>query len=488
MSKIKGFISETMIYGFGNAFSRLFAMLLIPLYAKYLGKVDYSNLVMIQSTFTILTFLLALNAGIFFYYYEYDNLRYRRIVLTSWFYYQLGMLLLIISALIIFSSKISTFFILTETNTDIINWCLILVGIQLLPYIFNITNLNYFRIERKPKKAISIVLLEAMLTVIFVYLSLAVLDKGLIYVLVSQILARTIVAIVFLNKARIYVKFKYFSKKLLLKIIKYTWPFIISSIFTWVIISIDKFIGASKLTDKTEVALLALAMQLVLPISVLSDMIRMALGPYVMSIRKDKDANKSYQQIFELSVYAGAGVTIGLILLSPLLVYVLADFSYIKVIYVIPLMGIAKIISIASTQFSISFNLKKKNTFILYSVIIGGIIGVLTNYLLMSKYGFIISGYSQIASYICMAVFLFYCGKKYADLKIKLHNSLIIVLITFIYIVSLHYINPLLENQSYIIFVGVSCLTLLLISIIYLKQQKIRFFDLWITLKKRIKI
>ncbi len=89
MSKIKGFINETIVYGFANVFSRVFAMLLIPFYANYLGKIDYSNLVMLQSIFTILTFLLALNSGVFFYYYEFENTKYRKIVFTSWFYYEL---------------------------------------------------------------------------------------------------------------------------------------------------------------------------------------------------------------------------------------------------------------------------------------------------------------------------------------------------------------------------------------------------------------
>ncbi|OFY95473.1 MAG: hypothetical protein A2491_11410 [Bacteroidetes bacterium RIFOXYC12_FULL_35_7] len=85
MSKIKGFIGETIVYGFGNVFSRFFAMLLIPIFTSYLGKTDYSNFVMLQLTFTFLSFFLALNSGVFFYYYEYENIRYRKFVFTSWF-------------------------------------------------------------------------------------------------------------------------------------------------------------------------------------------------------------------------------------------------------------------------------------------------------------------------------------------------------------------------------------------------------------------
>lgn len=473
MSKIKGFIGETLIYGFGNVFSRLFAMFLIPLYAKYLGKVDYSNLVMLQSVFTILTFVLALNAGIFYYYYEYDNLKYRKIVLTTWFYYQLFAAVVIFISLYFLSPWLFNLFVIQNGNEDVLRWSLVLIGVQLFPYIFNITNINYFRIERKPKKVIQIVMLEALFTLSFVFLSLSVFEYGLIGVLFSQILARLIVSTVFVNHTKMYVKIKYFSRKLLKKILAYTWPFIFSSMFSWVIISIDKFIGVQALVDKTDLALLALSMQLVLPISVLTDMIRMALGPYIMSIRKDANANKSYQQIFELSIFAGAIVVVGVILVSPLLTYVLADATYIKVIYVIPLMAFAKILSLAANQFSISFSLVKKNIYTLISILIAGIIGILVNVLLMGRYGFVVSGYSQILSYIAMAVFLFFMGRKVANQELKLNNSLIITSIVFLYIASLYFINPLVENGEYIIFISLSMFVFIVISAIYIKQQKI---------------
>ncbi|PLW91935.1 MAG: hypothetical protein C0592_13365, partial [Marinilabiliales bacterium] len=243
MSKIKGFIGETMIYGFGNVFSRFFAMLLIPLYAQYLGKVDYSNLVMLQSVFGILTVLLALNSGVFFYYYEYENLRYRKIVMTSWFYYQIAIAVFLLGLIFLLAPTLSEFFIVSSDNSSQIQWCLVLLGIQLFPYIFNITNINYFRIERKPKKVVIIVALEASFTLVFVLVSLVALELGIVSVVLSQVLARLIVSISFIKIPALYVNIKYFSRKLLRKLLSFSWPFIITSVTTVIIINVDKFIG-----------------------------------------------------------------------------------------------------------------------------------------------------------------------------------------------------------------------------------------------------
>ena len=473
MGKIRGFINEALIYGFGNVFSRVFTIFLIPLYAEYLGKIEYSNLIMLQSVFTILTFFLALNAGVFFYYYEYENIKYKSIVFTTWFYYQIVVALALGFLLIIGSKYLFNFFVIENGNESSIQWGLILIGIQLIPYVFNATNMNFFRIDRQPKKVVWIVTLEAVFTIILVSICLMILKLGLISVLVSQVIARLMVVLVFAKHSKVYVFVKNFSRKLLNKLVSYSWPFFLSSIFAWVIISVDKFIGAQELTDKTEVALLALAMQLVLPITILADMIRMAVGPYVMSIRKDVDAEESYQKIFELIIFASSFVMISLTLISPLLAVILTDSTYIGVIYVIPLMALAKIFSLAANQFCISFNLVKKNVYIMYSVIIAGVAGVVTNYWFMNDYGFIVSGYSQIGSYLLMAIFLYFTGRKVAKLNIKLLRSSLIFAAVLCYTILLYFINPLIENGQYIVFILVSLLFIIIVTAIYFIQQKL---------------
>ncbi len=473
MGKIKGFIGETIVYGFGSIFSRLFAMFLIPLYAQYLGKIDYSNLIMLQAIFSLLTFFLALNSGVFFYYYEYEKEKYRKIVFTTWFYYQLIAAFVIVILLVFLSPSLVKFFIVTPENKHQIQTGLMLIGVLLFPYIFNITNINFFRIERKPKKAIVIVAMEAAITLGLVYLALAVFQKGLVWVLVSQITARVAVCIVFFNYAKLYIRIKFFSKKLLKKIVVYTWPFIVASIASWVIISFDKFIGAQMLVDKTDVALLTLAMQLVLPIAILEDMIRMAIGPFVMSIRKQTDAQESYQKIFELSVFTSIIVVIGILVISPFLVLLLTDESYIGVLKVIPLMGIANILLLASNQFCISFSLVKKNVFILAGLLIASCINIAGNMLFMKEFGFVVAGVSQIVGYLCMAIFLFYTGRKYAFQRIKVVNSIVLTIFVIAYVIYIYYYIDAISSGENKMFIFFGVLVMSLCALTYFFQQKI---------------
>lgn len=487
MSKLKGFIGETIIYGFANVFSRVFAMLLIPFYAAYLGKIDYSNLVMLQSFFTILTFLMALNTGVFFYYYEYENIKYRRIVFTSWFYYELILSLFFILTLLLTSNWLSQFLIVSPSNSSEIRACILLIGIQLIPYTFNNTNINLFRIDRKPTKVIIIVFFEALFTLCFVYVMLYKLKWGIIGVMVGQIVARSLIAIAFSKTASFYVKFKNFSFRLLKKMLVYTWPYFIISIFGWIITSMDKFIGAQILTNKSDVAILSLAMQLVIPIAVVADMIRMAVGPFVMSIHKDADADKTYQQVFDLSIFAAASVVVLMIGATPILTLVLTDASFLTVIYVVPLMAMASIFSLAANQFSISFNLVKKNTIILYATVVAGIVGVLINYLFMRKWGFITSGFSQLASYLIMGTILFCVGRKIANLKIKLLNSFLLLAITTLFVSIAYTKASSIIEGNYMFLIVSCCVTMILLTIVYIKSQGISIKSIVATLSKKLK-
>ena len=472
-SKLNGFIGETIVYGFANVFSRVFAMLLIPFYATYLGKVNYSNLVMLQSLFTILTFMLALNSGVFFYYYEYENPKYRKIVFTSWFYYELGLSLIFILLLLIGANEIKNLFLVNSFNSFELMVSILLMGFQLIPYTFNNTNINLFRIDRKPKKVMVIVFFEALLTLIFVYFLLYTFKLGLIGVMLGQIVARTVIALAFARTAQYYVKIRNFSNRLLKKIILYTWPFFIISIFGWIITSMDKFIGTQTLTDKTDVALLSLGMQLVIPIAVLADMIRMAIGPFVMSIHKEKDADNTYQQVFDLSIFASTVIVICLVVATPFLTNLLTNKTFNEVILLVPIMAFASVISLAANQFSICFNLVKKNIYILYATVIAGIIGVLINFLFMSKFGFVVSGISQLVSYLAMASFLFYTGRKKANQNLQLTNSIIILIPFTLFIFWVYIFSDSIISGKYLPLIIIGLFSILLLTLIYINTQKI---------------
>lgn len=476
MAKIKEFIGETLIYGFANVFSRVFALVLIPFYMAYLGKTGYSNIVMILGLFSVLSFVLALNAGVFFYYYEWEKKRFQKMIFTSWFYYQIACTAAIALSLFFFADSIKNLFIVTADNEDEITTAISITGLLFIPYLFNITNINYFRIDRKARSVVAIVFLEALFTMSFVVLGLKFYDFGLVEVVLAQVAARALVALLYMKTARNYIYWKNISLKILNRLLGFSWPYFLISAFSWAQLTIDKFIGVHYLEDQNDIALLALAMQLAIPITILADMIRMAIAPFIMSIKKDKDAEQTYQQVFDLSVFSGLVVLIGIVTATPILLGLIGDTEYLEVIKVIPLIAFASVLSLVVTQFSISFSLKKKNPFILIATIIGGILVIMTNILFMRDYGFIVSGFSQLIASLVMAIILFIMGRKIADLKIRIGNSALFMLITSLFIGLVYFdINSILNGNYYLLIFGgtVAFLFLVFAYFMTLKKSKV---------------
>lgn len=474
--RVKSFLLEAGVYGFGNVFSRFFAMLLIPLYTNYLGKIDYSNIILLQSTFSLLTYFLALNAGVFYYYYESNKTKYRSIVFSSWFYYQIVSAICILLFLILLAPYVIQFFILTNDNQDDLYWGIILVGFQLFPYAFGACNMNYFRIDRKPVMVVIIITLESFFTLSFVFISLHFLNGHLKEIILSQIIARILVVIIFIKFSHFYTAFKNVSIRMIKQIFLVSWPFIVASIFSWFITYIDKFIGIQVIPEKTNIAYLSLAMQLTIPLTILADMIRMAVGPFVMSIRKEKDAGETYQVVFDLIVYLSSIMSILLILAGPILIYILADNTYIKVMYVLPLMAYAQVIYIAGHQVAVHFSLEKKNIYIMYAIILSSFINIISNWIGMQKYGFVFAGISQIAAYSFMFVFLYVLSKKKVQSQLSMTKSTInFIILTFFILLYTVSISMNLTKSMYMqIFAGVISMILLTIAFFIMHKLTLR--------------
>lgn len=474
MANIRGFINETIIYGAANVFARFFGFMLIPLYTNFFSKSDYSNLIMLQSIFTVLSFLLALNSGVFYYYFLYEKIRYRKIMFTSWFYYQIIISLAIIFLLTAFSYPLSSLFIITEDNFIDIIISIISIGLLFIPFSTNNTLINYFRIRREPKSVLILILSESALSFALIFTSLKFISTSIFFVFLSQVTAKFIVSLFYLKYHKYYLDVRYFSLNAIKKLIRYAWPFFTISSLSWTIISLDKFIGVQALNDKDMIAILAFASQLILPMNVLIEMTRQALGPYVMSTMNEKNSRESYQKIFDLSIYVACIVGLVIIGVTPVLTYILANQSYLPVLLVIPLFVIANILSVASNQFSVSFGIHNKTKYIALASFFASISSVCINFFLMRKFGFLVSGFSQIISYLIMSSLLFYIGINLKINHLHLQKSLLIIIpfgiTVFLFFI---FIDSILNSKYHIWIYPLVFGGILGSSIVYFKKKHV---------------
>lgn len=431
--RLKGFLSDTIIYGVGSMFSRAFAFFLIPLYIGYMNKAQYANLILLQLIFTVLTFFLALNSGVFFYYYEYKKDKIKKTVFTSWIAYEVAISIFILLLSFVCYPLISPIFALSENapqsgETFFIPFLLIIL--QLFPFLIFNTYYNYLRINLNPKKAVVITIIDAFLVIAFVVYFLVIAEMGITGVVLGQLIAKSILALgILLTGFYEYLRPNLVSWAMIKKIVAYSSPFLLSSTFLWVMNSSDKIIGTQLLDSQAEVAYLGLAMQITMPIMMLSGIISQSYGPYVMSIKHEEDANNVYEEIFSLVVYGSTVASILLLTVSPFLVDILADETFYPTLEIIPLFALATIVSIIMTQICLGLNLTKKTVYIAVATIAGGIVGFIFNLYFQPILGIKAAGYAQIIAYSLTCVIIYKYSQKFMwidyDIKWVTYNLLL---------------------------------------------------------------
>lgn len=467
--RLKGFVSDTIIYGVGSMFSRAFAFFLIPLYISYLDKAQYANLILLQLIFTVLTFFLALNSGVFFYYYEYKRDRIKKTVFTSWIAYETTISIFILLLSFVCYPLISPIFALSENAQQIGETFFIpflLIILQLFPFLIFNTYYNLLRINLNPKRAVVITIIDALLVIAFVVYFLVVAEMGVTGVVLGQLVAKSVLALgILLTGFYKYLNPNLVSWAMMKRIVAYSSPFFLSSTFLWVMNSSDKILGTQLLDSQAEVAYLGLAMQITMPIMMLAGIISQSYGPYVMSIKHEEDANNVYEEIFSLVVYGSAVASVMLLTVSPFLVDILADETFYPTLEVIPLFALATIISIIMTQICLGLNLTKKTIYIAVATIAGGVVGFIFNLYFQPLLGIKAAGYSQIIAYAITSIIVYKYSQKFMWIDYDIKWAMYILLVMTGCIVLLNLGETWYFNRPHLTHLIIGCIALLILGI-----------------------
>jgi len=414
--RFSSFSKDTFVYGIGSLFSRLFAFFLIPFYIQSLGSEFYSNVVILQLVFTFVSYFLALNSGVFYYYYEPKFIESRSTIFSSWILYQFIFLFLAIPFFYLNWHVFDFLFYIPKGMSGLIQESFFYMLLSLVPYVINTTYYNFYRIERKPGNAVIITLLEALLSFVFIFY---LVNRGLSIkgVFLGIFIGRLLTSVVSFIISKNLIKLDQFSFTTIKRLMAYSWPYLLISVFYWIISHIDKFIGTQLLSNRNDVAVLAFTSQITLPIVVLVDVIRQAFGPYVMSIRGESNSVKHYSELFSFVVYITFIASALLLVIAPYLIKILANDQFISAMVIFPLLVGSSVLGLVSNQLSLGLNLVRKNQYIAMAVIFGGVIGIVSNNYFQLWWGVVGAGWAQLVSYLIVTGLIYWKSNKYYKIE-----------------------------------------------------------------------
>jgi O-antigen/teichoic acid export membrane protein len=301
------FLKHSTIYAVGNIINRAGAFLLLPVYTRFLTTGEYGILEIFVACSTVIRAFLSMGIGhaTLRFYFEYESEDDRKTVVGTAFYTSLLVSLLVVIVLSGCSHELSHFIMGSEEYSKYFVVAFLILLFELSHEIC----FAYLRAKEYSTLYICATTFQLTFQIVANYLMVVKFHMGVLGVLIgnlSAVLATwLILAVVTIRFCRL--KYKVAVLKTLLK---YSYPFIISSVAAVVIGTSDRFFLKAYSTLSI-LGIYALAMRFGLIVRiVLVDAFATSFGSFRFSIMKDENANEIYSRI--LSYFTLCIVMLGL--------------------------------------------------------------------------------------------------------------------------------------------------------------------------------
>jgi len=314
--QLKRLGKHSVVYGLGGLVSRILAVLLLPLYTRYLSPSDYGKVETLIALTTVVG--IALSAGIgsafFRFYFDSSEPAARRRVLRTSFWFIMGMATLGLVVGVALASDISQLLFGTSKDAELV--AASFVGLWAGMNWTQLTNL--FRVEERSAAFVSASIANILVTVGATLILVVALDKGPIGVIVGNFTGTLAVYAVLVLYRREQLGLE-FDRDLLRRMNTFGLPLVPSALFLWVTNFSDR-IFLVKLADVHEVGLYSVGVRIASALVLLLTAFRLAWPAFAYSIDDDAAARRTYAYVLTYLVVVTTWVATGLALLSPWIV------------------------------------------------------------------------------------------------------------------------------------------------------------------------
>lgn len=438
-------IYKFLSFSSGTYIGIMINFFLLPLITRILTPEEYGiySLFMMIVNMIILVSLLGLDQGYVRYYYEENDIS-KRILLKLCMKKSLMMVMVCVCIIYYFREKISLEIFLKYDKNMII--CLILL------IIFSLLNryiLLNFRMEQKAKRYSFFQCLNQILNLIVIFILLKKLGKTytvLIYSNVISMIIVTALGIVFDRKIWIIreKKIKVTEKELL----KYSLPFTLTMILTWLFQSSDK-IMIKIFFSADEVGLYAAAFKIASILNIIQNGFTIFWVPIAYErYSNNKNDLNFFECVFEYVsfIMMAAGLLI-LIFRNYIIILLGNDFN--KALYIMPCLILMPILYTVSEITVLGINFKKKTRYHMKISIIIALLNILGNIFLIPHYGAKGAAISTGMSYLLFFFLRTYYSLKEINFKFNLKRFYKMIILIYIYAFYLSFDFELL-NLNYI--------------------------------------
>jgi len=313
LARLQELLRHSAIYGLGSIVARVVAVLLLPLYTRYLSPSDYGLIETLVALSAVLTALVAqgMKSAFFRFYFDSDEPARRHLVVRTAFWYVLAASTAVLVAGVALAQPISWLLFDTRSHDGLV--IAAFVGLWAAMNYEQMTSL--FRVEQRSTAYVAATLTNVAITIAATILLVVVFDKGPLGVLVGNLTGTLIVyaALLAYNRQALGLQF---DRSLLREMNRFGLPLVPSAVALWLTNFSDRFF-LIKLADAHEVGLYSIGVRIASAIVLLLTAFRMAWPAFAYSIEDDREAKRTYSFVLTYVVYVCCWLALTLGLLAP---------------------------------------------------------------------------------------------------------------------------------------------------------------------------
>ncbi|MFO7891894.1 MAG: oligosaccharide flippase family protein [bacterium] len=414
-----------MIYAIATVLNRAVNIILLPIYTRYLTKVEYGTLeiLVVSSNVLLIVMQFGLGSALFRNYLYKKNPNKKTLISTA--YYTLAIISIIFSIILLtFSNNLSLLLFSSIKFTNALRSFILFSLFQTL----TIIPMTKLRIEERSGKFALIAganfLLVLLLNLLFIYhFNLGI--NGIAYANAIASLIFFIVYFIIINKDLILS----FSFTELKDMFEFGIPLIPASLFSMILMMSDRYLVKYYLgLEKVAIFGVALRIGTIMGLAVTSFQ---KTWPAVMfKIAKEKNGSLVFARLFTIFILLLITFGMIIILFSNEIITIFTTPKYLEANSLIPFIIISFIFYGVNYFTSIGIQVKKKTYF--YPIIIGiaAIINISLNIFLLPLYGIKAAAFSRFISFFILSNSILLISLKYYRIKYEVKKLIILTIIS----------------------------------------------------------
>ena len=409
MEKGKALIKNTFIILLGKISTQFLSFFLLPLYTNFLSSKEYGTVDLITTYIALIVpvITLQLEMAMFRELIDVrDDILKKKGIISTGIISSISQLILILIILI----SASFFIQIQNIYLILLNISVVLISNQLL----QISRGNGDNVAYSIACVIS-----GIGTVFFNILFVVILQFKVEGILLSTVLANILAIIYLVLKNRIfsYLNFKYFDKKILKRMFKYSVPLVPNGLIWWIINISDRtlisiilgtnFNGIYAVSNKFSSILIQLY-----------NVFNLSWTESASLHINDTDKDIFFSKVFNNVINIFFSLCILIVGFLPFVFSVLVSVNFFDSYNYIPILLLGMMFNIIVSFIGCIYVAKKLTKEISRTSLYSGILNILINLLLIKKIGIYAAAVSTLLSFFIMAIYRIIDVKKYVILKI----------------------------------------------------------------------